>query len=70
MGNTLEDRIRERAYEIWTSAGWPDGDAEQHWLVAERELLAKAMAEPLTLAARGMPRSRAKSFRPKARAVA
>jgi DUF2934 family protein len=70
MADTLEDRIRERAYEIWARAGRPDGDAEQHWLQAERQVLSTAMAEPLTPAARAMPRSRAKSFKPKARAVA
>ncbi|HUA33043.1 MAG TPA: DUF2934 domain-containing protein [Candidatus Binataceae bacterium] len=31
-------RIRERAYQIWQSKGCPDGEAEQHWCQAEREL--------------------------------
>jgi hypothetical protein len=47
MDNTLEARIRERAYEIWNAAGCPEGEAERHWLMAEREVLAMAMAEPL-----------------------
>ena len=34
----LSDRIRERAYEMWIASG-RDGEAEQHWLTAEREIL-------------------------------
>ena len=39
MDNALECLIRERAYEIWNTTGRPDGRAEQHWLLAEREVL-------------------------------
>jgi hypothetical protein len=39
MDQTLTERIRERAYEIWAANGCPDGQAEQHWFTAERELL-------------------------------
>jgi len=39
MEPDLSDRIRERAYEIWIVSGYPDGEAEQHWLAAEREVL-------------------------------
>jgi hypothetical protein len=35
----LSDRIRERAYEIWIASGCRSGEAEQHWLAAEREIL-------------------------------
>jgi Protein of unknown function (DUF2934) len=42
MDHSLEDRIRERAYEIWTAHGRVDGQADQHWLAAEREILARA----------------------------
>jgi DUF2934 family protein len=72
MDNTLEDRIRERAYEIWTMTGRPDGQADQHWLLAEREVLAMAMTEPsvVTRAARRTPRSRATDGKATRRAVA
>ena len=30
--------IAKRAHEIWEGSGRPDGQAEQHWLKAEREL--------------------------------
>jgi hypothetical protein len=33
------NRIRELAYEIWQEQGCPDGQAEEHWLAAEREIL-------------------------------
>jgi hypothetical protein len=33
-----EDRIRQRAYELWLAAGSPDGSPEQYWLMAEQEL--------------------------------
>ena len=39
MDQTLTDRIRERAYEIWVAGGCPHGAAEDHWLAAEREIL-------------------------------
>ena len=34
----VEEDIRIRAYELWESAGRPDGQVEQLWLQAEREL--------------------------------
>ena len=30
----LENRIRNRAYQIWQDAGCPDGQAERHWELA------------------------------------
>ena len=35
----LSERIRERAYEIWIARGHRDGEADQHWLAAEQEIL-------------------------------
>jgi Protein of unknown function (DUF2934) len=40
MDQSLERRIRERAYEIWTANGGVHEQADQHWLAAEREILA------------------------------
>jgi hypothetical protein len=34
----LQLRIRERAYAIWDATGRPVGRADEHWLMAEREL--------------------------------
>jgi Protein of unknown function (DUF2934) len=39
MDQSLEDRIRERAYEIWAAHGCVHGHADQHWLAAEREIV-------------------------------
>jgi hypothetical protein len=42
MDQSLENQIRERAFEIWTAQGRMHGQAEQHWLAAEREILTAA----------------------------
>jgi hypothetical protein len=44
MDHSLENRIRERAYEIWAAHGYVQGQADQHWLAAEREILAASTA--------------------------
>lgn len=36
---TLEQRIRERAYELYEQRGREDGFAEQDWLQAEAEMI-------------------------------
>jgi hypothetical protein len=71
MDKSLETRIRERAYELWTADGCADGQAEQHWLAAEREILttsATALArEPAPKKKRPSP-ARSKIARTLARA--
>ncbi len=42
---SFQDRIRERAYELWTAGGRLDGQADQHWLAAESELLNEIAGE-------------------------
>jgi hypothetical protein len=49
MDHALKQRIRLRAYEIWNAVGRPEGDQNQHWLAAEREVLAASM-EPVVRA--------------------
>jgi Protein of unknown function (DUF2934) len=44
MDQSLKNRISERAYEIWAAHGRADGQADQHWLAAEREVLAASAA--------------------------
>jgi Protein of unknown function (DUF2934) len=41
---TWKNLIRERAYEIWISRGCVHGQADQHWLAAEREILTASTA--------------------------
>ena len=43
MEQVLEQRIRQRAYEIWDAVGRPQGACELHWLAAEREVLAASV---------------------------
>jgi hypothetical protein len=40
----LEQEIRERAYHLWIEGGRPDGNAESHWLAAQREVLAASLS--------------------------
>ena len=58
MQNNIEERIRERAYAIWSDNGRIEGQADQHWLAAEREVLASVTAT-LPKAPAKKPRSRA-----------
>lgn len=35
----LEDRIRQRAYELWEAEGRPDGRDADHWERARRQVM-------------------------------
>jgi hypothetical protein len=48
MQSDLQNRVRERAYEIWNAGDRVHGQEEQHWLAAEREILAQMTAELCT----------------------
>jgi Protein of unknown function (DUF2934) len=68
MDQNRENRIRERAYEIWTANGRLDGQADHHWLAAEREIL--AMVAPLPAPKKRAPTpkkrpARSKTTKPK-----
>jgi Protein of unknown function (DUF2934) len=39
----LEHTIRERAYHLWVADGCNDGNADSHWLLAQREVLASSL---------------------------
>jgi hypothetical protein len=52
MEHALEHRIRQRAYEIWHAHGQAHGNADEHWLTAEREVMsAQKPVAPKTSAA-------------------
>jgi hypothetical protein len=36
--------IRERAYHLWIESGRRDGNAESHWLAAQRQVLAESLS--------------------------
>lgn len=38
MVEVSEERIKQRAHELWELAGHPGGRDEEFWLQAEREL--------------------------------
>ena len=44
MMQDLEQSIRERAYHLWMESGCPDGNAEAHWLAAQREVLSASVS--------------------------
>lgn len=53
MGLSLEERIRQRAYEIWEQEGRPDGRDREHWLRAEAEITAEKRPGPVPISAKG-----------------
>ena len=55
MQHNLEQRIRERAYDIWNASGRIDGQADEFWFAAERELLAPAAAAPAAAPVKAAP---------------
>lgn len=40
MNNDLEQKIRERAYQLWMQDGCPSGQDDEYWYRAEREIRA------------------------------
>jgi len=54
MSHEIEQRIRERAYELWAMSGYAHGQDEEHWCAAEREIVATmpAPAKPKKKAAK------------------
>jgi hypothetical protein len=42
----VEDKIRERAYELWQQSGQKDGSEMDFWLQAEREINGEKPTEP------------------------
>lgn len=38
MNSDRQSRISERAYQLWESDGFPEGEHQNHWLRAEKEL--------------------------------
>jgi hypothetical protein len=41
-----EERVRQRAHEIWEEAGKPDGQHDAHWEQARREIEAEGDEPP------------------------
>jgi Protein of unknown function (DUF2934) len=40
----LEQTIRERAYQLWIESGCQHGNADTHWLAAQREVVGASLS--------------------------
>jgi hypothetical protein len=63
MQSDVEDRIRNRAFEMWQDEGCPPGRDLDFWLKAERELLEEPIEAAKALAAKTKRASAAKAPR-------
>ena len=41
----IEQTIRDRAYHLWLENGCREGNADGHWLAAQREILGASLGE-------------------------
>ena len=41
----IEQTIRDRAYHLWLESGCQEGNADGHWLAAQREILGASLGE-------------------------
>jgi hypothetical protein len=68
----IEQSIRERAYQLWIESGFQDGNADAHWLVAQREILSASLGEIARVTvskSSGSAKSKAKRAQKKQRAA-
>jgi hypothetical protein len=61
MASDLIERIRGRAYQIWEGNG-RDGNAEQQWLQAEREVMGSEAAAPDSLSGEAAGRDATRTY--------
>jgi hypothetical protein len=59
----LERAIRERAYHLWLEGGCQDGQADAHWLTAQREIVSESLSEIAVTASEQAPAKPSKSPR-------
>jgi hypothetical protein len=64
----LEQKIRERAYQIWEREGRAHGRHEEHWHAARRELAATPDASAIAVPARKAEPARSKAEAAKTKA--
>ncbi len=46
--DNLEEAIRERAYQLWVADGRPEGNPDNYWLNAQREMLTHSAGFAIT----------------------
>lgn len=69
MSDNREERVRQRAHEIWQREGQPEGQGARHWLEAEGEIDAEDKAKkPAKPAAAKVPAKAKAPAKPKAAA--
>jgi len=39
----IENTVRDCAYHLWLESGCQDGNADNHWLAAQREILSASL---------------------------
>jgi hypothetical protein len=68
----LEQAIRERAYHLWIADGCRGGNADAHWLIAQREILVSSLARfaRVTFSESAVAKQKSKSAPKRARHVA
>ncbi|HEY7384966.1 MAG TPA: DUF2934 domain-containing protein [Beijerinckiaceae bacterium] len=70
MQDVRQEKVRERAYQIWEREGRQDGRAEEHWSQAEQELAgsteiaASDIVVPALAAARSTTNGSVKTAKP------
>lgn len=65
MTDDRQDRIRQRAHEIWEQAGRPEGAHQEHWEQATAEIDGAA-AKPKTTAKKAAAKPIKAAAKPKA----
>lgn len=58
---TLEEQIRERAYNLWLERGCPEGQELENWLMA-KEYVLRSEEERIRLEQLGQPRETVSPF--------
>ena len=53
----MEQAIRERAYQLWVESGFEQGNADAHWLAAQREILSTSLGKLGHVTAREVTKS-------------
>ncbi len=56
MDTGFEQRVRERAYEMWVAAGMEEGLADLHWLSAEQSVMGESGVPVTKMAKAAKPR--------------
>ncbi len=70
MTQATEQKIRERAYEIWMATGCENGLADLHWLSAEQAVMDEAAQPGAKVAGQTKKTARPRAAKPKGFAAA